>query len=1074
MIVTSLILLSAVCAQAQPEVTFTSPEFGQSFPFGTTIQGSVSITGGGSIDLVELVINHGEPDILAGPDYSFSFSGLIPGYYLIEATAFAPGTSVIAELPIVVKPEPWPPLPPAPAINGKLKVFILAGQSNMQGHGQVSNPDEKPGTFDYYLGTEPENYGHLVDNNGVHLVRDDVWITTTDQQKQGWLTVGYGVSEDKIGPEYAFGLVMGDYYQDPVLLLKTAWGGKSLAVDFRPPSAGPYPVPAAAGDTGWFYREMISRVDGVLADLLAHFPDYDGKGYEIAGFGWHQGWNDRGDVPRVDAYEENLVNFINDVRTDLQTADMPFVVANSGFSGIDLWDKNTSQFYRLTTLQNAQIAVADSAKYPQFAGNVDAVDTRGFWREPAISPSSQSYHWNQNFESYYLVGESMGHAMASLIAGPTVNPVTGCMDSAYQVISPFTQQVTVTRIDARPPGHPLDSGIEPDPIIDIPFMKSVGVLGASKTKLQITGPSVIRVPDWIPDSEKTHPDAVYYMYYAAHGSDDIRLAWAESITGEWHVFNRGDASNRAWGTDGNYTGAETLGAGVLDLDIEEPGVIWFDEDFGVDDHIASPDVIVDDVNERIILYFHGPMHKIIGRKGTGNFVATSKWGLNFNLLEEGGEEGQGPRNVLVAAQYLKTFDVEGEDNGQKVARTFGFVNGSGLWGAPIRTLSGGIASHANADEEGGYFNPSWPGDPTPLEHPDIPGQKPYWWEEYESWTDANPFHGVIKAPELVPPDNDNIVREHNQGPRHWAIHHDPVNDRDKVYAFYTCRRDLPESIVLVIFDLTGLTETERLNPSLWKRTSDVEQVVLKPELVWEGVEEYAYKHSASGGGHGYQFRDPDVFQDIDGKVYLFYCGKGEGNIGVAEVTFAPEPTEKSLSITSPFRGYTCLIGWTRNIGWKTTGDITSVDIEYTVNGTDWIEIATGVENTDYYTWTIPDAPSDIARVSITETGGALVAVSDPFFIAAEETLFIIRPSEGTSVLGGSEYGLNWASVGTIELVDLEYTLNGTDWISIADSVANPGTFAWTVPDIETNDVRIRIRETNGSVKSISDPFKIVK
>jgi len=431
MIVTSLILLSAVCAQAQPEVTFTSPEFGQSFPFGTTIQGSVSITGGGSIDLVELVINHGEPDILAGPDYSFSFSGLIPGYYLIEATAFTPSTSVIAELSIVVKPEPYPPMPPAPASNGKLKVFILAGQSNMQGHGQISNSDNtKLGTFDYYLETEPENYGHLVDNNGDPLVRDDVWITTTDQQKQGWLTVGYGVSEDKIGPEYAFGLVMGDYYQDPVLLLKTAWGGKSLGVDFRPPSAG---------GPGEYYSEMISRVDGVLADLSTHFPDYDGTGYEIAGFGWHQGWNDRGSVDMVDEYESLLVQLINDVRTDLQTADMPFVVANSGFSGIDLWDKKPSQFYRLTTLQNAQIAVADSAKYPQFAGNVDAVDTRGFWREPIFAPSTQSYHWNQNFESYYLVGESMGHAMASLIAGPTVNPVTG-----------FTQQVTVTRIDAKP------------------------------------------------------------------------------------------------------------------------------------------------------------------------------------------------------------------------------------------------------------------------------------------------------------------------------------------------------------------------------------------------------------------------------------------------------------------------------------------------------------------------------------------------------------------------------------------------------------------------------------------------
>ena len=45
---------------------------------------------------------------------------------------------------------------------------------------------------------------------------------------------------DKIGPEFTFGLTMDAALDEPVLIIKTAWGGKSLHTDFRSPSAGPY------------------------------------------------------------------------------------------------------------------------------------------------------------------------------------------------------------------------------------------------------------------------------------------------------------------------------------------------------------------------------------------------------------------------------------------------------------------------------------------------------------------------------------------------------------------------------------------------------------------------------------------------------------------------------------------------------------------------------------------------------------------------------------------------------------------------------------------------------------------
>jgi alpha-galactosidase len=74
-------------------------------------------------------------------------------------------------------------------------------------------------------------------------------------------------------------------------------------------------------------------VKEVLANLQTLFPDYDGRGYELAGFGWHQGWNDRINQAFNDEYEKNLANFIRDVRKDLGVPKLPFVIAETGMSG---------------------------------------------------------------------------------------------------------------------------------------------------------------------------------------------------------------------------------------------------------------------------------------------------------------------------------------------------------------------------------------------------------------------------------------------------------------------------------------------------------------------------------------------------------------------------------------------------------------------------------------------------------------------------------------------------------------------------------------------------------------------
>lgn len=291
-----------------------------------------------------------------------------------------------------------------PALAGEtVKVFVLAGQSNMEGHGKVaSEPSANGGKGSLeWLIRDPESrerFGHLVDDDGRWIAREDVQIWYLD--RRGDLAPGFGFREGYIGPELGFGRVVGDAFDEPVLLIKLAWGGKSLAEDFRPPSSG--------GEVGPYYREVVEQTKRVMADAATLFPQYADHTLELAGFGWHQGWNDRINDRFNDEYERNLANLIRDIRRDLDAPGLPFVIAETGMSGRD------EQHPRALSLMAAQAAVAE---YDEFRGNVAFVGTRDFYRPEDQSPTGQGYHWNSNAETYYLIGEAMGEAMVELVTG---------------------------------------------------------------------------------------------------------------------------------------------------------------------------------------------------------------------------------------------------------------------------------------------------------------------------------------------------------------------------------------------------------------------------------------------------------------------------------------------------------------------------------------------------------------------------------------------------------------------------------------------------------------------------------
>lgn len=308
-----------------------------------------------------------------------------------------------------------------------VKVFILLGQSNMFGMGKVG-PATTKGTLEYLTRTE-KRYPYLLDETGTWTSRKDVRYVQVMQGRGGmevkqndWLTVKGGT----IGPEVAFGFIMGQLFEEPVLILKSCIGNRSLGWDLLPPGSERYVVDgktyAGYKDTPdswiegqpkkevpWYagkqYDDDVANAKKVLSDLGKYYPG--AEKYEVAGFAFWQGHKDQNPV-HASRYELNLVNFIKSLRKDFNAPDAPFVLATIGFDGWKLTGPGL-------TIANAQLAMNDATKHPEFAGNVKCVESRDFWQDTSASPTKAGYHYNGNAGTYMEVGNAMGWAMKELL-----------------------------------------------------------------------------------------------------------------------------------------------------------------------------------------------------------------------------------------------------------------------------------------------------------------------------------------------------------------------------------------------------------------------------------------------------------------------------------------------------------------------------------------------------------------------------------------------------------------------------------------------------------------------------------
>ena len=344
------------------------------------------------------------------------------------------------------------------------------------------------------------------------------------------------------------------------------------------------------------------------------------------------------------------------------------------------------------------------------------------------------------------------------------------------------------------------------PIIDTAMSAGLTALAKQEGYSNINGPSLIRVPDWVED-----PLGNYYLYFSHHKGDFIRLAYADKVEGPWSIYEPGALGLNQSGFPSDSIPSLSLGEGLAEL-WNSVSVYLFRDSIlalyqavvtdqelrkqrgivasqSLKPHIASPEVVIDNANQQIVMFFHGQRDSLSQVSG----VAVSTNGVDFTVSEQ-----------KLGAVYLRSFAYRDQ---------YYFLAAPGILYRSDKLL--------------GDYEPR---------------------RKSLLGTDA----------------------------RHSAV----LVQGDRLTVVWSRVGDAPERLLVSTVSLAASDWND------WVPTYPAE--LLRGQQPWEGSE---LPVQPSLRGETFEatndLRDPDIFVDTDGQIYLLYVAAGEQSIGVVRLNQAP-------------------------------------------------------------------------------------------------------------------------------------------------------------------------------------------
>jgi|GEM_PF-6554356 len=201
-------------------------------------------------------------------------------------------------------------------------------------------------------------------------------------------------------------------------------------------------------------------------------------------------------------------------------------------------------------------------------------------------------------------------------------------------------------------------------------------------------------------------------------------------------------------------------------------------------------------------------------------------------------------------------------------------------------------------------------------------------------------------------------------------------------------------------------------------------------------------------------------------------------------TFNAQNIPPSVTLLTPDGGEVWPVGSSREITWSASdpedADTVAISVDLSLDdGATWTSIAEDLDNSGAFAWTVPDTPSETARVRVraVDRDGASTADTSaaPFRITANQppTVTLLAPTGGEAWIAGDTETILWSADddgGAAALrIGIEFRAGGNGaWTALGTDLENSGSFNWPVSATVTDSGRVRVTAVDGGGATASD------